>query len=69
MDDECVHGMDPSWCSLCLHPPRNQHAPVKLGPPFPASLAGQCPECDLPINPGQIICRAGERWVHTGCAP
>jgi hypothetical protein len=38
---ECLHGMEPSWCAICL-----QHAdprrPEVTGPTIPAGYPGNC---------------------------
>jgi hypothetical protein len=73
--EECKHGLDPTWCSLCLHPgedQRNGHEGAEYGPVFQAHYDGTCADCGFPIVRGQII-RVIEgpvtnRYVHTNCA-
>lgn len=53
-DGECIHGMEPDWCTLCKKPtPRAQ--PVDEGRVLVAKWAGTCVGCRLPIYPGQKI--------------
>jgi hypothetical protein len=66
--DECLHGMNPAWCSHCLARSRPPVVPVP-GPPFLARVDGHCSGCNLPIHPGQVIRRAGARYLHERCEP
>lgn len=73
-DDECIHGMDPAWCSVCLKGPATYSfkEPTVLpeGPAFPARFPGDCPGCNLPVVEGQIIRKwSDERYRHQGCTP
>lgn len=73
--DECIHGLDPRWCGVCLHGPAKdpvaQHEPERAGDRFTAGFEGHCRECDLPIKPGQTITKLtpSDRYVHGDCAP
>jgi hypothetical protein len=66
---ECIHGIDPTWCSTCLHGPDQAEKPALLAT-FTARYPGHRDGCNLPITEGQTI----ERWSddsyrHEGCAP
>lgn len=56
-DDECIHGLGPvSACVLCNGRAASEakvasEAPVAMVTRYQA----MCPECDLPIYPGQTI--------------
>lgn len=66
---ECKHGLDESWCSICLHhadPPTAET--VTILATFAAKYDGYCSECGLPVMVGQMIHRlSNDRYVHKGC--
>ena len=71
-ETECIHGMDPAWCSLCKAPIVGESKADILidNGPYQARYDGQCPSCDLPIHEGQLIYRwTDERYRHEGCTP
>lgn len=63
-DEECIHGMDSSWCSLCRHPKSETHM-IEMRT-IKAKFNGQCPTCNLPIYEGQFI-TGGPPWIHSAC--
>lgn len=72
--DECIHGLEPSWCSLCLHPGelhKTGHEEASYGAMFKAHYDGTCAECGFPIVRGQLV-RVLEgpvtnRYAHNLC--
>ena len=67
-DDECKHGLDPRWCSLCLQHGPAKPEPVEVVAVFRARYDGDCPACDLPIRPGEMAAKlSNERTVHKWC--
>lgn len=73
-EQECIHGLGPvSACVLCngraaaeAKTVRVDEAPVTIV----ARHAGSCPECDLPIYPGQSVAWFPEHTrptVHAAC--
>jgi hypothetical protein len=69
-DVECIHGME-FGCSIC------SGKDVRLSEPeevmkftYRAKHEGQCPECDLPIVPGQqCVKTTKQRYLHADCLP
>ncbi len=75
MDDECIHGLEPAWCSFCLHPgesTKNPHGDAKYGAIFRAHYDGECVECGFPITRGQTVRvvqgPVTNRYAHLKCA-
>lgn len=70
-EQECPHGLDPAWCSICLHPSSKADT-QRFGAVFRAHYEGQCCECNLPIYRGQMVrVLSGpitNRFAHTSCA-
>lgn len=69
MDDgeDCIHGIDPRWCSLCKHPVQGSEVAVEIEATFAARYDGHCNGCNLPISVGQMVHRLSSgRYVHTG---
>jgi len=65
--DDCEHGSLPTTCPVCLGPAPKPPAPERLFS-FSARYDGQCPECNLPITPGQMASRWSDEFVrHMGC--
>lgn len=69
----CPHGMPkPSTCLTCMEdgpvaPPTAKVRPTPVAT-FTARFDGQCPGCNLPITPGQVIhCLSDMAYVHQGC--
>lgn len=64
---ECIHELDPQWCSTCKHGPERK-TPEAFAMRFVARYDGDCTSCDLPIYVGQ---RAGKttrgRTIHEDC--
>jgi hypothetical protein len=66
-EDECPHGLDARWCTICLHGVTRPQ-PVTVVATFLAMLEGQCPGCDLPIYVGQVLHKMSNGpVVHKGC--
>ncbi len=69
LDDDCIHGLPPQSCTICLHPYRGPE-PVTVEHIFPAGFDGHCPGCNLPISVGQMLCKLSTGfYVHQWCAP
>ena len=67
---ECIHGLDPRGCTICIHGVSRPEPVTVVYGPLEASLGGQCSECDLPVVAGQMIVYLSTgRWVHDGCQP
>jgi hypothetical protein len=69
-EEECPHGLDRRWCSVCLHgaTPRAQ-GPSAVGRWFRAVYDGECRACGLPIYIGQQIVRmTDDTYQHAVCA-
>lgn len=65
---ECLHGLDESWCSLCLHPRRRDDAPVLTMALFKAKWPGFCKPCETSIEVGQMIYKLSDgTYVHESC--
>lgn len=68
-EEECIHGLDPAWCSTCLHPSKPQ-AP-QYGAIFRAHYEGTCIECDFPIQRNDLIRvvsgPVSNRYIHLRC--
>lgn len=62
VNEECPHGMeDPAWCTLCTGKGRlGGPEPLEVEVTFAARFGGDCPGCDLPIYPGQVIGRMSD---------
>jgi hypothetical protein len=69
MSEECKHGLDPQWCSICLHGlPKRDAITVEFV--MTAKHPGQCHACNLPVAEGQRIAKlSNETYVHVGCRP
>jgi hypothetical protein len=73
---ECIHGLDPAWCSLCKAPEKKREekrerawrwGDVPTGAPISAQFAGPCAsECGQRIEEGDIIVYSDEHggWIH-----
>jgi hypothetical protein len=67
---ECIHGMEPAWCSLCRKlpdpgaEPETQRAFTGPGPWFEARFASRCP-CGEPVREGDEI-RADGQGQYVG---
>jgi hypothetical protein len=67
---ECIHGMQPDWCSLCRKLPdpdvelASRPRPTGPGPWFEARWPSRCP-CGEPIRGGDEI-RADGQGQYTG---
>lgn len=72
MDDECIHGLDPAWCSVCLHPQAERCAAPAYGAIFRAHYDGECCECHFSIVRGDLIRVVSgpvtNRYAHLSCA-
>jgi len=77
-DDECRHGMNPSWCSTCknlaaVRSVRFAPSLTVLARLHSSQFPGDCDQCNLPIYEGSPIAKvtdgSWERWVHAYCAP
>ena len=69
-DDECLHGLDARWCSICIHGVTKPEPAPTIISTFRARFEGQCRRCDLPIALGSVIHRlSNETYVHEGCQP
>ncbi len=66
---ECIHGLEPDWCSLCgpTAPPKTRTL-RSTGPIIQARHRGHCDACEQPIQPGDPIARClDDIWRHTHC--
>lgn len=70
-DAECIHGMEPDWCSLCkVAVATSAQVPIVDGPTVRARYAGQCGGCNLPLRNGELIQHWTDgQWRHEGCTP
>jgi hypothetical protein len=67
--EECIHGLDPSWCGVCLDKTRPKPAPVEIGPAIAAKYSGRCTfKCGGDIEPGDRIVSVDLAWAHEACA-
>lgn len=76
---DCQHGMPtPASCLSCMEGPVVDPRDTKpqadrIASTFEARFEGQCPTCDLPVYPGQIVHRLepSGAYVHafSGCEP
>lgn len=68
--DECPHGLDARWCSICLHGiPKPEPAPT-IEATFTARFDGYCQGCHLPVSKGQRIHKlSNDTYRHEGCQP
>ena len=71
--EECPHGLEPAWCSVCKHGPTRPPV-IKYGGPFQANYAGTCGECREPIAAGDWVAHRfadedGTGYVHLACIP
>ena len=71
-DDECIHGLGPcSACVICNGRARREKAEAVERPVVMVTrYQAMCPECDLPIYPGQTIAWFREHsqpTVHIEC--
>lgn len=55
---ECIHGLEPAWCSICRTSPHEIRDAEPIGSGFTAQFDGHCPDCNLPVRPGESI----RRW-------
>jgi hypothetical protein len=68
--DECIHGLHPTWCAVCLHGVTKPAAPPTIEATFFARFEGQCHRCDLPIAKATVIHRLSDgSYCHEGCQP
>lgn len=69
-EDECPHGLDARWCSICLHGITKPEPPPTIEATFRSRYDGHCPTCNLPITVGEVIHRlSNDRYVHEDCRP
>lgn len=65
--EECIHGLNPTWCSVCLHG-ISRSEPETVEYYFSAKRDGQCPGCDLPVRVGDRIAKMSTgRYLHDYC--
>lgn len=53
-EEECKHGINPQWCSLCLHPGVSA-VRDHIEATFEARYTGNCPDCHEPIEKGDVV--------------
>ena len=68
MEDECLHGLEASWCSICIHGierPSIEEAVITRT----AKFDGFCPVCRSSIykDSDTIILTTKNRWIHKDC--
>lgn len=67
-DEECPHGLDSRWCSICLHGVSKPPEQPTVEATFAARFDGYCSPCNLPISAGQVISKLSDgRYVHKEC--
>lgn len=76
-EEECKHGMDPAWCSICKAPEKKRaeqwsgsSTPVLHDGDVVARFDGVCAaECGRPIEEGDAIhySDACGGWTHVEC--
>lgn len=70
MDDECIHGLMPISCSICLHGISKAQPPATIEATFKARYDGICPDCKQNIDAGEVIHKLSTgAYVHDGCQP
>jgi hypothetical protein len=66
--EECIHGLDPQWCTLCLKKDMPVVHKTFLGT---AMYEGTCPVCKDTIEIGERIASnenfLSGAWVHDEC--
>jgi hypothetical protein len=64
----CPHSdlMDPSWCSMCLHPAKGE-LPVFEKNTALAKYKGTCFACEGTIIIGDLLRSVGGYWYHDEC--
>lgn len=69
LPEECTHGLEPAWCTLCLHgPPKRDTRPYRKGPAFEARYESRCIGCGEGIRPGDQICKfTDDSYRHETC--
>lgn len=73
-DDECIHLMVPSECSICngkeleakRQTKRAREMALALGA-FEATYSGTCYRCGEWFDAGAPITKAGDGWIHWDC--
>jgi hypothetical protein len=68
MSEDCIHGLPPEACSLCLHPTQllKPSAP-RSAFSFVAKFPGRCGDCGEAIDIGDDIIRGRMGYVHVLC--
>lgn len=72
MTERCAHGMpSPASCSDCMYDGNVAPNIVTIvGHPFKAKYVSECPICDSPIVPGDLIHkRSDDSYIHYRHAP
>ena len=54
VSEECIHGLDRTWCTLCKHP-RKHVVRDSIERTFSARYTSRCPDCGELIEPGDIV--------------
>ena len=68
MTEECIHGLTPETCSICLRPTKPVGHSYPMSHSTLAKYDGYCPECELPIYAEvSEIYNDGTAWRHVGC--
>lgn len=76
---ECIHGLEPAWCALCLRAgqplPRHESWLARFAPEGDVTIARnshRCAGCDFLVEKGAQIqmWTDGDRrqWLHADCA-
>lgn len=73
-DDDCIHGLDPRWCGVCLHGvTKPAEGPRATGRRMGSRFESTCTGCHSPVRVGEFIgeVRSGDSvwWVHESCLP
>ena len=51
-DEECIHGLDPRWCSICLGHDKPEPLTVVFQVRAKYDSSRNCSGCNLPIMKG-----------------
>lgn len=69
-EEDCRHGLDARWCSVCIHGVSKPEAPSTIIATFRSRYPGDCGGCRTPFGVGELIhWLSNETYVHVGCQP